>query len=280
MFRPSDIITEAFIERLRWAYTQIYGEGEPDHRETIAQVARMSLSRMARSDALYHNLDHTLLVTMVGHDILRGQIVRDGKVESIVWVNFVCSLLCFATGFYRYACPGDDDERCVIDEDGTTIEVPRGVTNGWLWPYFTDRSKVYVRHHFTDHPLLDVEVMVANIEYARFPPPVELHPETATYPGLLRASHIIGAVADPNFMLKMPPLVQELEESGMTKRLGFSTTAEFRENYPKLFWESLHPLLLEALELLNHTGQGREWLANMHAHLLAEEHRGDDNFAN
>ncbi len=275
MFRPSDIIIDAFIERLRWLYTQIYGDSEPNKRDTIAQVARMSLARMALSDALYHNLDHTLMVTMVGHDILRGQIVRDGKVASIDWVNFVCSLLCFATGFYRYACPGDDRERCVIDENGTTIEVPRGVTNGWLWPYFTDRSKIYVRYHFADHAVLDAETIAANIEYARFPPPVERHPETATYPGLLRAAHIIGAVADPNFLLKMPSLVQELEESGMTERLGYSTVAEFRVHYPDLFWKTLHPLILEAVELLNHTGHGREWLANMHAHLLAEEHRED-----
>jgi hypothetical protein len=275
MFRPSDIIIDAFIARLRTSYTQIYGEGEAHHCETIAQVARMALARMALSDALYHNLDHTLLVTMVGHDILRGQIVRDGTVSSGEWVNFVCSLLCFATGFYRYACPGDDREHCVIDEKCNTIEVPRGVTNGWLWPYFTDRSKIFVRHHYTDNPVLDVDSMTANIEYARFPPPVKLHPETATYPGLLRASHIIGAVADPNFMLKMPALVQELEESGMAKLLGFRTAAEFQIHYPELFWETLHPLIRDALELLNYTGQGREWIANMHSHLLAEERRDD-----
>ena len=275
MFRPSDIIIDAFIKRLRRSYTRIYGDGEPDHCNSIEQVARMALARMAQSDALYHNLDHTLLVTMVGHDILRGQIIRDGKMPSIDWVNFVCSLLCFATGFYRYACPGDDHERCVIDTEGATIEVPRGVSNGWLWAYFTDRSIVYVRHHYANHPIIDAEKMAANIEYARFPPPVEKHPDTATYPGLLRASHIIGAVADPNFLLKMPSMVQELEESGMTKLLGYTTVAEFQVHYPELFWETLHPLIRDAAALLKFTGHGREWLANMHAHLLAEEHRGD-----
>ena len=275
MFRPSEIIIDAFIERLRRSYKQIYGDSEPGHCDAITQVGRMSLARMAQSDALYHNLDHTLLVTMVGHDILRGQIIRDGSVPSIDWVNFVCALLCFATGFYRYACPGDDDKHCVINTEGDTIEVPRGVSNGWLWKYCTDRSKVYVRHHYTDHPVIGIEAVVANIEYARFPPPVKLHPDTATYPGLLRASHIIGAVADPNFLLKMPAMVQELEESGMTKLLGYTTVAEFRVHYPELFWETLHPLIKDAADLLKYTGHGREWLANMHAHLLSEEHRGD-----
>ena len=275
MFRPSDIIIDAFIERLRLAYTEVYADGEPGHRETIAQVARMALGRLSQSNALYHNLDHTLLVTMVGHDILRGKFVRDGGVTSRDWVNFVCSLLCFAIGFYRHACPGDDDARCVVDESGATVEVSAGVTDGWLWPYFTDRGKIFVRHHFADHTVLDAEMLAANIEYSRFPPPVDRNPDTDTFPGLLRAAHIIGAVADPYFQRKMPALVQELDESGMTERLGYQTVAEFRAHYPELFWQTLHPLIVDAVALLDHTGQGREWVANMHAHLLAEEHRGD-----
>ena len=130
-------------------------------------------------------------------------------------------------------------------------------------------------HHYADHPIIDAETVAANIEYAQFPPPIDIFPETTTYPGLLRAAQLIGSVADPNFLLKMPSLVQELEESGMSKLLGYSTVAEFITHYPEIFWETLHPLILEAVELLNHTGQGREWVANMHAHLLAEEHRND-----
>ena len=75
--------------------------------------------------------------------------------------------------------------------------------------------------------------------------------------------------------IKIPSMVQELEESGMTKLLGYSTVAEFQAHYPDLFWETLHPLIRDAADLLKFTGHGREWLANMHAHLLSEEHRGD-----
>ena len=76
---------------------------------------------------------------------------------------FVGSLLCFAIGFYRYACPGDDATHCVVDDSGTTVEVPRGVTNAWLWPYFTDRGKIFVRHHFADHDVLDAVKKFANV---------------------------------------------------------------------------------------------------------------------
>lgn len=274
MFRPSDIIIDAFVTRLTGDYVGAFGDGNAAHIDTIVHVARMSLNRIARSNALYHNIDHTMLVTLVGQEMMRGRMVRDGDVSAGDWINFVASLLCFAVGFSRGACPGDDGDRLVVGDDGAVVTPPRGATDGWLWPYFTDRSKIFVRHYFRDHPMLNSEAMAANIEYSRFPPPTDRNHETATYPGLLRAAHLIGAVADPNFVLKMPPLMQELEESGMAALLGYADVADFRIGYPKLFWDVLYPRIAHGMELLSYTGEGRVWLANMHAHLLSEEHRG------
>lgn len=274
MFRPSDIIINAFVRRLAEDYTEAFGAGTPGHVDTIVQVARMALARIASSDALYHDLDHTVLVVQVGQEILRGRIVRDGDVTATDWVHFTCSLLCFAIGFVRGACPDDTGDTCVIDEAGGTFTMPRGATSGRLWPYFTDRSKIFVRHYFRNHPVLDAEVMAENIEYARFPPPREGNRDTTTYPGLLRAAHIIGAVADPNFMLKLKPLSLELTESGLATEFGFKDSAEFRAGYPGFFWRTLFPLIRHGAELLTYSGDGRVWLATMHAQLLAEEHRG------
>ena len=272
MFRPSEYIINAFVKRLEEDYLGIYITGPEGHLDTIIQVARRALNRIAQSNALYHDLDHTLQVTMVGQQILRGRLVRDGDVSSLDWVHFVCSLLCFATGFSRGVCPGDSGDVCIIDEEGTTLTLPRGATDGYLWPYFADRSKIFVRQRFQNHPVLDSERVAANIEYTRFPPPSDRNFETATYPGLLRAAHLIGAIADPNFKVKMKPLMLELDESGMTAQLGYKTVLEFRNNYGKLFWEMLHPRIADGMALLEMTDEGRAWLANMHAHVLALEH--------
>src|SRR2546429_3393 len=41
--------------------------------EHVPNAARIALECIGNSDALYHNVEHTLLVTLAGHDILRGR---------------------------------------------------------------------------------------------------------------------------------------------------------------------------------------------------------------
>ncbi len=273
MLRPSEIIIDAFVERLLEDHRTLFREGHPEHASTLADVARMSLSRIATSNAPYHDINHTIVVTLVGQDMLRGRIVRNGDVDSTRWTQFVASLLCFAIGFVRDLCPGDRGSLVVTDEAGTTVTIPRGATDGFLWPYFTDRGKMFVRQYFRDHPVLDAEAMARSIEYSRFPPPEDRNLETDTDPGLLRAAHIIGAVADPDFLTKAKSLLLELDESGIAAKLGFQDVADLKVGYPKLFWSMLHPQIGDGMALLRHTGRGRAWLARLHAHVLTEEHR-------
>ncbi|NKC16362.1 MAG: metal-dependent phosphohydrolase [Gammaproteobacteria bacterium] len=276
MFRPSKIVADAFVQRLQAGYRKVYGEGPPGHLEIISLVARMALSRLARSNALYHNLDHTMMVAVVGEDILCGRLYRDGDVRSIDWVHFVISSLLFAVGFTRNLCAGDKHATCVIDAHGNTIELPRGATDGYLWPYFTERSKLFVRQYFRDHHIVDAEILAEQIEYCRFPPPADGNAETSSFPGLLRAAQVIGAIADPDFSLKIMRLWLELKECEMHKMLGFESPSILRDNYPQFFWTVLYPLIPEGIEFLTYTGGGRLWLANMHAHVLLEEHRDNE----
>ena len=41
--------------------------------EIIPFAARLSLECIGNSDALYHNVEHTMLVTLAGHDIFKGR---------------------------------------------------------------------------------------------------------------------------------------------------------------------------------------------------------------
>ena len=147
-----------------------------------------------------------------------------------------------------------------------------GATDGSLWPHFTDRTKIFLREYYANHPILDPEILAAQVEYSRFPPP-RTNDETETYPGLLRAAQVIGAIADPDFSLKMMRLWLELKECNLQETLGFNSPSELRDKYPQFFWNMLHPMIPEGMELLTYTGSGRLWLANMHAHVLLEEHR-------
>ena len=272
MYRPSKVIIEAFVLRIEADYRGIYGAGPPGHLDTTLLATRMAFSRLARSNALYHNLGHTLMASLIGAEIIRGKLYRDGNVSSSEWVHFMVSLLTFALGFTRNLLKADRDSTCVIGEQGETLALPRGATDAMLWPHFTERGKLFVREYYAGHDVLDPELLADNIEYARFPPPTDRNLETDSYPGLTRAAQVIGAIADPDFTLKMMPLWLELKECGMNSALGYTDVTDLRDTYPAFFWQMLHPLIPDGIDCLTYTGTGRLWLSNMHAHVLVHEH--------
>src|SRR4029077_16399695 len=53
-------------------FRRVFGPAHNDVAERLGSLARSSIECLARSDALYHNYEHTLQVTMVGRDILQG----------------------------------------------------------------------------------------------------------------------------------------------------------------------------------------------------------------
>src|SRR4029077_6617176 len=49
-------------------------ESSPAHlTELVPSMARLALECIGNSDALYHNVEHTMLVTLAGHDIMKGR---------------------------------------------------------------------------------------------------------------------------------------------------------------------------------------------------------------
>lgn len=274
MFNASQILTDAYAKELARHFRENFPSGNGAHGEAAEAVARMALSRTARSDALFHDLEHTMNVAQVSQDIMAGAQLRDGRLKIEDWLHFTVASFCFALGFVRDVCAGDGRRRCQIDAAGGSVELPVGATDGFLWPYAADRGMLFAEAFFAEHPLIDGKVVAQLIDYARFPPPSDRQPDTATLPGLLRAAHYIGAIADPNFLLKLKPLYLELHESGLAKRLGYGSVVDLRLGYPKLYWTTIYPLTRDATELLTFTPTGRQWLANMYAQLLAEEHAG------
>ncbi|MBV8392846.1 MAG: metal-dependent phosphohydrolase, partial [Alphaproteobacteria bacterium] len=45
--------------------------------EVVPSIARIALECIGNSDALYHNVEHTMLVTLAGHDIMRGRALHN-----------------------------------------------------------------------------------------------------------------------------------------------------------------------------------------------------------
>jgi hypothetical protein len=271
MFKPTEIIIDDVVPRLIAEYGRAFGDAEPAHRDVINHVARQTLDKISRCDALYHDLKHTLNVTLVMQELLKGKQAIDGDVSPRDWTHMVVAALCFAIGFVRGAVPGDADGRYVIDADAQTVALPEGATSASLMPWVADRSMRFVRTRFAEHPVLDAELLAQAIAGTRLPiiagTPVALE----GWAGLLRAAQILGMVADPNFPLKLVPLFLELKETGLHEKLGYADAASLRARYPELFWSAFAPHLDRATRYLRETEDGRQWLANMNAHLLTAE---------
>src|SRR5271165_3979810 len=75
MMTLPELATDTLVEFLRSYLLRRFGAGE--FAEIVPGAARLALECIGNSDALYHNVEHTLLVTLAGHDILRGRALHD-----------------------------------------------------------------------------------------------------------------------------------------------------------------------------------------------------------
>lgn len=79
MFNPTEILIEKFVSQLQVGYHRTYGRWHSDYAEIIAWAGTMAMENIANSDALYHNVEHSMLVTLVGQEILQGKHIKEGE---------------------------------------------------------------------------------------------------------------------------------------------------------------------------------------------------------
>jgi len=273
MFNGTQLMIDAFVERLEDAYTRNYGTFEPSYGEILAWAGRMALERIAGTDALYHNVEHTVMVTLVGQEILRGKHIRQGGVTPSDWLHFMISLLCHDIGYVRGVCRADHGDVCSTGRADEVVTLPPGATDAFLTTYHVDRGILFIRERFGGHTVIDADLIVENIELTRFPTPEDTdHQETSDYRGLVRAADLIGQLADPGYLRKQPALFWEFEETGTNAKLGYKSPDDLRRGYPSFYWDVVYPYVEDAIHHLRVTQEGRQWIANLNAHVFATEH--------
>ena len=275
MFHPTTCAINAMVENLHQTYRQTYGQLEPDYAGMLAWAGRMALETIVNSDALYHDVNHTIMVTQAGQAILQGKHGWEGGVTPRDWLHVVLALLYHDIGFVRGILRGDRPGvyRTGIGEE--TITLPRGATDASLTPYHVDRGKRFVRERFAGHAILDAEVLAANIERTRFPVPTSrAYQRTDDYPGLVRAADLIGQLADPHHQRKFPALFAEFSETGVQAQLGYETLDDLRDAYPTFYHTVVTPYIDAGLRHLQATHVGKTWIANLYAHVFAIEQHG------
>ena len=172
MFNPTLIVIDAFIRELRTMYERTYGVLEPAYPGVISFVAQLALENIATSDAPYHDVNHTIMVTLVGQEILRGRHISVGGVTPRDWLHFIVSLLGHDIGYVRGICRGDGGGSYVTNLAGDKVTLPEGATDASMTPYHVARSKLFVRERTAKALIhLDAAEIEDNIEHTRFPVP-------------------------------------------------------------------------------------------------------------
>jgi hypothetical protein len=252
-------------------FREIFGPSQNEEAERLGSLARITIECIARSDALYHNFEHTLLVTIVGRDILRGRTLST-RIEPLDYSHLITACLLHDIGFVRGVLSGDTKTEFVVDKDGKTIKLPRGSSDAALAPYHVDRSKLFVYERLGDTPNIDVARVAAAIELTRFPPYFGKENNADLEPRLVQAADLIGQLGDPLYPKKANALFYEFEELGSNRQLGYSSPADLVEKYPSFFWDSASLHMEEGIKYLSLTASGRQWIANLHNHVFNAEH--------
>ncbi len=275
MFNPQRLVIDQFIRELQEAYRQMYGDLEPQFANIAAWIGRVVLENIANSDALYHNVEHTIMVTQVGHAILKGKHLIEGGVFPKDWLHFTIALLCHDIGYVRGICRADGNGRYATGIGNETVTIPDGGTDVAMTPYHVDRSKLFVRERFGGGAIVDIDTeRIANyIEMSRFPPPPDpAYQDTQSYSGLLRAADFIGQLGDPNYLRKIPALFYEFEELGANETYGYKNPGDMRKRYARFYWDVVDDYIRDALNYLRRTQDGRLWVFNLSAHVFEIEH--------
>jgi hypothetical protein len=272
MLNPTSLLADALGRNLAETYRRIYGDREPHIASGLDEAARLVIERIAGSDALYHDCQHTALVTLCVQDILRGRRL-ERTVSPSDWGHTILAALSHDIGYIRGICHGDTAESFVIDATGNIVTPPRGASDAFLTPYHVERGKIFVRERFAPVPFVDEERIAAAIELTRFPVPEDAdHAATDTEAGLVRAGDLIGQLGDPLYLRKLNALYHEFAETGVSERLGYISPADLVDHYPQFYWSKIERYIRDALRYLEMTMEGKQWIATLYCHIFAIEH--------
>jgi hypothetical protein len=242
-----------------------YGESPAN---IVESATRTAMECIGNSDALYHNVEHTMLVTLAGHSILSGRYLHT-HLEAADYVHILIACLAHDIGYARGLFEEDDNDGFVIDAAGTKVSLPRGASDASLMMYHVDRSKLYVMRRLQHIPGLDPERIASAIEGTRFP--AREGQEYDDEASILRAADFIGQLGDPNYLRKANALYYEFEEVGINRQLGYDSPADIVNRYPQFYWNSVAPHIQTEISYLNKTEIGRQWIANLYSNVFRAE---------
>ena len=270
MITVPELAAEALGSHLAEHLGRRFGSTDAGLIELVQSAARLAVDCIGNSDALYHNVEHTMLVTLAGYDILRGRRLLT-ETNASDFAHLIVACLFHDIGYVRGILNGDNADGYIVDAKGNRAKLPRGSSDAALLPYHVDRSKMFVIDRLSNITLLDATRVAKAIEFTRFPPSNAADDGDSEEGMLVRAADLIGQLGDPHYLRKANALYYEFEEVGMNKQLGYASPADLIDRYPQFYWNSISAHIQAAIRYLNITSSGRQWIANLYSNIFRAE---------
>jgi hypothetical protein len=270
MITVPELAAEALGSFLSSHMERRFGSTEAGLTELISWVSRLALECIGNSDALYHTVEHTMLVTLVGYDIMKGRsLLMPTTADDYAHVIVACLL--HDIGYVRGVLMGDGADGYVIDARGGKAKLQRGASDAALTSYHVERSKLFALDRLANMDFIDAHRVARAIEFTRFPSAIDPAAQDAEEGSLVRAADLIGQLGDPHYLRKANALYYEFEEVGMNKQLGYNSPADLTDLYPQFYYNSVAPHLHTAIRYLNVTSSGRQWIASLYSNVFRAE---------
>ena len=163
MLTIPELAAEALGSHLAEHMGRRFGSTDAGLIELVQSAARLALDCIGNSDALYHNVEHTMLVTLVGYDILKGRRLLT-ETNASDYAHVIVACLFHDIGYVRGILKGDSADGYIVDAKGNKAKLPRGSSDAALMPYHVDRSKLFVMDRMAKSTSLDATRIANAIE--------------------------------------------------------------------------------------------------------------------
>ena len=273
-------IKDEFIDRLERKRVEILPQSPPEYIDIVADAVHTSMNLISRSDALYHDVEHTCLVSLCGQEIFAGKKILEGELNSHDWLHFTVALLFHDIGYVRNILTEDTETAQIVSTDGETYDLLPGETDASLTPYHVERGKMFIRER--NWPAeIDQNLLIELISFTQFPVPDRDTSGTAeeekfrALATLVGSADLIGQLADPMYDVKIPRLFYEFRETGSAASMGYETPADLRRGYPAFFINFVRPHIGDAINYLQITDEGKSWVASLNYHVFSQSHKAE-----
>ena len=240
-FGPSSMITlpelaaQALGSFLASDMKDRFGSSHARLAELIPFAARLALECIGNSDALYHNVEHTMLVTLAGQDIFKGRALLKPSTPDD-YANFIV------------ACLAHDTSAASSKGMTLTATSSMGPPQGFVAARILGRRTCSISRRTIE------AVRVGSYRgsrrtrrrtHARMGPrfPYSSLPDDKKEgideeASLLRAADLIGQLGDPHYLRKVNALYYEFEEIGLNRQLGYESPADLVDKYSQFYWNA------------------------------------------